>query len=403
MLFNEFIKINEKIWHNYFREFFERLRLGEISLEEGTILFPNIALFTETKEHYIMELLGAKKDYIDLKTKKHKEISTEKYLYQFEFGHTNFKDSLVQFDGIGSGLKYLTLSRPVDLEVLKKRFKSTSQWSIGTSFIRTGMGNGSLFSFGENFKSAYMDNCVLVNRLEEIYRVKQVVHMVIVNKNYSTTAYEDELRNRLNGPVLSTTDLFGIQYCVGKETEAMMLSGQFANTFLIPGLRETTIGEFLNQNPSFIESALNCKDFLYEPDFKWIEGNPDLEEKAINPDIMLRRNDGYYDICDLKTPKLYEKKLVKGRHKRRAFVSYVDEGISQLANYEEYFTFQANKEVAKDKYSVEVVNPTLYLVVGNYENLTPEEIREAARKLKPNYRIIDYDTLNALYLSKYLT
>ncbi|PEZ05574.1 hypothetical protein CN326_14015 [Bacillus sp. AFS018417] len=401
MLFKEFIKINEEIWHSYFRSFFKQMLLGRISLDKGSILFPNIMLFTETKEHYIMELLGANKFYNELKTKKHKETSTAKYLYQFESDHTNSEEYMFYCDSLGTVLKNLTLSRPFDLEMLNKRFKVSGQWP-GSHLIIDGTGNGSLLGFGEKFKSLYIDNCVLVNRLEEIYRVKQVTHMVIVNKNYSRIAYEDELKNKLNHPISSTNDLFGIQYCIGTKTEALILSGQFASTFLIPGLRETTIGEFLNQNPSFIKKALSCKSFLYEQDFKWIEGNPDLEEKTINPDLMLQREDGFYDICDLKTPKLHEKKLVKGRHKRRAFVSYVDEGISQLANYEEYFTFQANKELSKAKYGVEVVDPTLYLIVGNYENLTLEETREAARKLKSNYRIIDYDTLNALFLNNTL-
>jgi hypothetical protein len=52
----------------------------------------------------------------------------------------------------------------------------------------------------------------------------------------------------------------------------------------------------------------------------------------------------------------------------------------------------------RNKYNIEVSNPDLILVVGNYENVRPEEIEQAKRALRSNYYIIDYDTLNAMFL-----
>jgi len=116
---------------------------------------------------------------------------------------------------------------------------------------------------------------------------------------------------------------------------------------------------------------------------------------------MLEREDGFFDICDLKTAALTKQRITKDKHRRRRFIDYVYEGVSQLANYKDYFKFEKNKEYAESKYHVKVDQPNLYLIVGNYENAPKDEIEEASRMLPPNYLIIDYDTLNSMFLSSF--
>jgi hypothetical protein len=113
---------------------------------------------------------------------------------------------------------------------------------------------------------------------------------------------------------------------------------------------------------------------------------------------MLRRADGHYDICDLKTAALDRPRLTKGKHRRRRFIDYVYEGVAQLANYEDYFSYEMNRQFARSLYCVEVENPALILIVGTFDNASVDEIQEASRQLRPNYRIIDYDTVNALFV-----
>jgi ABC-type antimicrobial peptide transport system permease subunit len=52
----------------------------------------------------------------------------------------------------------------------------------------------------------------------------------------------------------------------------------------------------------------------------------------------------------------------------------IEEGVAQLANYAEYFTYSQNAAHAKDKYGLSVENPKLVLVVGSWENSSPEEV-----------------------------
>ena len=122
------------------------------------------------------------------------------------------------------------------------------------------------------------------------------------------------------------------------------------------------------------------------------DGSHDDEEKAINPDLLIRRQDGFYDIYDLKTAVLDRTRITKGAKRRRRFIDYVEEGIAQLAHYRSYFTSERNAAHAFAKYGVRVSKPNLILVVGNYDNAKPRELEEASRKLG-GISIIDYDSL----------
>ena len=138
---------------------------------------------------------------------------------------------------------------------------------------------------------------------------------------------------------------------------------------------------------------------MYQPKLDWIEGNPDDSEKAIILDLMLERDDGYFDICDLKLPKLERESITQGERRRRRFIQDVEEGFSQLANYQDYFNFEKNRNFAWSKYKIMISNLRLTLVLGNYDNANREKIQEASRKYQGTpYNIIDYDTLNSFLL-----
>jgi len=393
--FRDFYNVNLQEWNKYFELLFGNISCGLIRLGTGKLLFPNLALFTETDDHFIFELFGAASDYTGLKPFRQKSSSTTRYLGQFDIQE---EAPIFVFSGRNCLISTLLLSREADLEAVKTRFGFVAdQW--GTRLNRKG-GNGALFSFSSTFQSCFINNCLIVNKHDEIYRLKYILHAVVVNKTHPREEYADDLFNMLHKPQLTTDDLYGTHYVPTPPYEHLALSGQFTNIFLSPELRETRIGEFLDKNPLFIRRAFSCTSYLYNKKFKWIEGNPNPNEKYIQPDLMLRRQDGFFDICDLKTAMLNKQRITKGRHSRRRFIDRVEEGLAQLANYEEYFEFRRNAEWALSKYKVKINNPNLILVVGSYENASKDEINEANRKLKPNYQIIDYDTLNSLFLKR---
>ena len=65
--------------------------------------------------------------------------------------------------------KFYGSSREVDFQALKNRFNFDEEWL--TKIFRNGGGNGSLFLFGKEFKSCFINNSIIINRLEKIYPV----------------------------------------------------------------------------------------------------------------------------------------------------------------------------------------------------------------------------------------
>ena len=381
----KFIDITREIWIAHFRHI---RSLAERGLVSGRItLYPNILIFTETKHHFIAELVGANPKFDDLKIKKHRENSTERYLSQFDNKPSN---GLFHLNSSELGFSNLCLAHEVDFEAVQHRFPVLKLFP--SRLMRSG-GHGALFTFGESFESAYIENCVLVNRLLSAYRVKHILCMIIVHKEILTSKYTDLLKNIMHQGVIK-----GVHICSLTQERDYILAGQFQNFYLFPSLRETTIGEFLNTHREIIERGLLTRSFIYEPYLPWIKKPYEFADKAIKPDFLLQRTDGYFDIYDLKTAALQKHDLTKSSRRRRRFIDYVEEGVAQLANYREYFSYPENASFAKEKYGVELKDPNFVLVVGNYQNSDPRKIQEASRRLS-NITIIDYDTLVQLFLS----
>ena len=395
MEFDEFCREHQKIWNTYLKSVYDATK-GVVGPTGGKLLFPNMVMYTETEEHYIAELFGCALRFEGLTKRIHKEDSTIRYFYQFV---ENSNNPLLKIEG-RMNIIGLTLSREIDNERVKRRFGFDPLAIHPTRLVKRGDG-GAILSFGHSFQSCLFNDCLIVNIYEQIYRMKDILCANVVSKSLSLRDFVAEQREYCRWPVDRTDDLFGIHVSQNSTVEFYKLSGQFVNLFLVPGVAEPNIGKFLHNNPAILKKALNCSKLLYEKPFKWLEGTSDSFEDHIQPDFMLMScATNYWDICDIKRPLLGKKSVIKGEHSRRRFIDSVNEGIAQLSNYEQYFSFQKNADHAKQKYGVEVKSPRLILIIGNYENADIQEIQEASRSMKDNYAIIDYDSLNAAYLAK---
>jgi hypothetical protein len=395
---DEFIGITTRFWSSFIGDYQPALANGLLRLNAGNSLFyPRLMLFTETNEHYMMELLGCQENYTGLETLHHQMESTEKFFNLFD-GPYSKPCVLVGMPGVC--LRQLVLSTQEDLARLNTRFR-IDQCTLATIILPPGADCAIKFSSSEVV--TFIDDCLLVNSRDEIHRVKQILHTTVVSKNVVPADYEARLQNHYAQERTGSTSFLSAVYLTNRtNAPAYAIHGQFLNMFLMPELRETSLGEFIRLHPEIIRLGFGCEDFLYEEQLPWLEGNPNPEEKFIRPDLLLKRQNGLFDICDLKKA-LHEKaSITKGEHKRRRFIDYVAEGFAQLANYTDYFSFPRNREYALRERGIRVSDPALYLVVGSYENVSPQEVAEARRMLRPNHRIIDYDTLNTLFLKNRL-
>ncbi|WP_367103716.1 Shedu anti-phage system protein SduA domain-containing protein [uncultured Psychrobacter sp.] len=395
MLFEEYVYNIKRIFESYFKYIFEMEKEGNLDLWGNTLLYPNILLITNCSGFYVAELIGAVRKYDGLKVKIHKEKSIYRYLSQFDdsepVSNDSKLDSCVYLDSDRTYIKGLGLARNADFKVVKERFPSIELYNSILNWTGE-KGKGSVISFGPNFESCLIENCVLVNRLDNLYRCKNILAAYI----FKSSSPKQKLIDFFS-QVLSGKEVKGIHTIQWQLEEQLVIAGQLQNIYLFPSLHETTIGEFLKLHPETIKKAFKTEHFEYEPYLKWLEHDGTCEDTAINPDLLIKRSDGYYDIYDLKTAALAKENITKGGRKRRRFIDYVEEGVAQLVNYEEYFTYLKNAVHAKEKYGIEIKNPKLVLVVGSWENSSPEEVVQARRRYT-GVEIIDYDTFCHLFI-----
>lgn len=388
MLPEKFIKLTSRVWNSYLQHVQDLSNKGQLACRDGRILlYPNIILYAVTKEHFIVELIGANKTFQKIVLRKHAETSIDRYLNQFSDIPGN---GLLHIDLTGMNIKNMCLSHASDLQSLEDRFPMVKLF--GTNIIKP-EGSGSVLSVGSNCEFTTLDNCILVNRESLAFRVKHILHMGIIKRNLTERRHKEIMEQ-----ILSVNQVKGAHSCLIGTEEDYIVAGQLQNLYLSPKLRETTIGEFLKTHPQIVKRGFAAKNFVYEPTLPWIEGPPENKDREINPDLLVQRSDGFYDIYDLKTAALDKKKITKGKRCRRRFIDYIQEGAAQLANYYEYFLYKKNCEYAKEKFNVQVNNPKLVLVVGNYDNVDQIEVQEACRQYD-NITIIDYDTLTQFFLS----
>jgi Shedu protein SduA, C-terminal len=367
------------------------LKQGTLNPHPGTsILFPTILLFTDTKTHYVIELLGASSDFRGLSYKRHKEESVNRYISQFSTGntqaHLRVDTEFILLDG-------LCVGDEADLNALARRFPIAEHYADGYRLQRN-TGAGSLLNFGPSAQFTSFLNCAFVHRKSAAYRLKYVLYLAVISKTLSRELACDHL----NSVFCSSPQVRGVHYSDQTLSVAHIAAGQLQSMYLQPDLRETTLGEFFRTHRWLLLRALGADDLVYEPHLHWQVPQPPGSEKTINPDALLRRPDGNWDILDFKTAVLGRQSITRGQRSRRRFIDYVSEGIAQLAHYREYFAEPANQAHANDKYGVEVLEPRCVLLVGNYENANPESIAEASRQLR-DITIIDYDTLVQLFMA----
>lgn len=394
MRFHQFVQMTAAEWDAYLSRvdgsiLMDRVRHTRYGIGLGPssrTLFPSLLICSETRSHYIAELIGAQRGFTGLSIRESKEDSSERYFRQFV---TSSRLGGFRLNGPGAVFSALVIGNSGNVESLRTRFPFVDRLDSWLLFSPEGAG---FVTFGENFRDAQFHDCMFVTKHEEAFRVKHVLHATVVAKSISPSDYATIFRS-----MFSRREAVGVLTVGADRAEDLVLASQFVNTFLSPGLRETTIGEFIKRHPEVLRRALNSRRFVYEPHLRWVDGPYGGHEPAINPDLLVERKDGCYDIYDLKTAALSRKRITKGERRRRRFIDYVEEGIAQLAHYAEYFSYPGNQELALSQYGVRITNPTLVLVVGNYENADSVEVAEASRKHRGT-TIIDYDSLIQLFL-----
>lgn len=237
------------MWNDYLRSIY---RLG-VEIPGQKTLFPNIGLCTETKNFFIFELFGTNERFDHLIIKEHKEPSHIKYLHQFNSSESSVSSSVISGRVI---LKGALFARKPDYKILENRFGTNFRSNFPQAITCTS-GSGSSVTF-KDLASCAMDNCLIINRYDNFFRIKSIIFLIIISKKISKQEYKKILLSMFYERAIETNNsVYGISFAKGQLGRGYALANQFSNIFLLPGLRETTIGEFIRNNPMLIRQAFH--------------------------------------------------------------------------------------------------------------------------------------------------
>ena len=358
-------------------------------------LFPTVVVFTETQTHYIFEVFGARRKYKGMKSKRNYSESLNKFLGDFNYdGPTEYmvtpQKNVSAVISAPISMQDVALAAQRTITALESRFPGVASL-FGSTLVRLVPEDieciKSIDASGLNYP-LIVGNSLLTNSLGSLVRARYTTLLVAIPRSMEAQQFSKMLKEYIPS---RRHPHAGIQIARPGPDEAIAQAGQFANLYL-QGLRETTLTQFLEDHADIIKKALNAEEVFFQAEFTWHDGNPDPNEKSIQPDLIIHRADGTWYIIDFKLPLLDHKSVTTGGHRRRRFVHPIADGVAQLHNYREYFDYEPNRRSAAIKLGEQIRDPNLMLVVGTSENVDLTEVSQAMRALKP-IDIVDYDAL----------
>ncbi|MFD8721984.1 hypothetical protein ACFV2H_29310 [Streptomyces sp. NPDC059629] len=401
MSFAEFIQTTKAIIDKHFAAVDRLIASGQMKASDGGIfLFPSTVLYTETKTHYSFELIGAMRKRQGFHIKERRTDSLNQVVNNF----TPTADTLyIMGTPNGETSNMLAWYRDMNLMCehhkggLEKRFPGVQAFTAQSTLIGVSDRASHLAINAECLKAAAFENCMLASRSGGLARPKLINFMYTSSIEQDSTEVTSDLARI--APVKGVR-VVGVQAASSGHAAAVRAAAGFATLYL-QGAGETTITTLLEKHSDMIEKVFDADLVFYQPVLPWKEGNPDPDEVSIQPDVLLRTKSGDWKIIDFKLPLLDKKSLTAKGHKRRRLIFSVDDGVRQLANYEEYFTFPGNLAAVQKELGVLPGIPQLALVVGSDENFDGEEVRQAKRLMRP-FDIIDYDSFIRMYLDAHI-
>lgn len=148
---------------------------------------------------------------------------------------------------------------------------------------------------------------------------------------------------------------------------------------------ESTFQEYFEANPI----VFNLLGFT--------EAHPHMNLRSddglhLIPDFLLKRENGLYEVCDIKLP---SEKIIKKQKNRNEFYSKIgSEFAGQLRNYANYFSEKQNRDYVAQNYSLYVnSNPNKLIIIGRNENLDRFVLHDILNSRGHEFTIITYDDI----------
>jgi hypothetical protein len=279
------------------------------------------------------------------------------------------------------------------MEQLEERFPGFKELSPKSQIRSFASASSWMALDAKSFRTLAINRCYLTSGVGAIVRPRYINFLFGEAKDVESAEFVTDLGRHMNIP---SDQFMGVSPVPVGHLESLRLAAEFASLYM-QGVKEVTLSQFLKRHEEVIKRTFSADRVFFEQTLPWLDGNPDPDETNIRPDLIARKNDGSWMIVDFKLPLLDKARVTTGKRARRKFIHTVNDGISQLFNYADYFNSPMNQNAAASILGEHLSNPQLALVVGSYENVNMTEVDEAKRAYKP-VDIIDYDMLIRLYL-----
>lgn len=398
----QFIKIISNLFNEWLNTINEFIKKRELTIS-GEYSFNHVLRVAESPTHFICELCGSKKykpnELISVNVSSNPEKysnGTTSYFWS-RVTNKNQVNILIKIDSSSKGSSFSGISLGL--------ISSKTDFNIIVNKIKLPVLKTKLFGNSEKFDIPFFiqpeADYILFNNIELLetdgisifYRIiptaiiikKPVDENELINQfekffiiNYQSSKYTKRLIG-LNTNYNSTIEHFA--------NELLSLSNQ--------NIKETVIDSFIQKHSDFFVKSLGYKNALSQKILKWIERNNNDPVTSI-PDYLMEREDGFYDILDLKTGAIKYKSITKSKKNfnskksRIRFVEYVNELISQLNDYKRYFSFEKNRDYAYNNFGVKVKDIKLIGIIGNYNNFDREEVDISLQIYKDDISILSY-------------
>lgn len=136
------------------------------------------------------------------------------------------------------------------------------------------------------------------------------------------------------------------------------------------GVRETQITQFLaiERNQFILKLFFGAMKVFDEILCEW---KINTNKPNLKPDFFIQSSNSYSDIIDFKLP--FTKNIIVGKDNRKHFSSKMNEYISQVENYRDYFDETIHRNHIFNKYDIKVVKPIIYLIIGRRSDFNNQE------------------------------
>lgn len=363
---------------------------GDIKMS-GKYSYNHILRVAESSTHFICELCGSKNyepnQAISIKAPNKPEQltgNTTSYFWS-KSNDGNQQDAVLKItskENVFSGLALGLITTKADFDSISKKMNLP---------IR----KANIIANAEKFKIPIViapeADYLLFNDIDIFETNGICVHYRILPSAFVIRKPVDESELKKSFEYLTTSNLQFFQFSnriVGINTGLNSSVEHFADQLFglsTQDTKEAIIDKFIQEHADYFAIALGYKSALSQKELKWIKKAGNDPDVSI-PDFLMEREDGYFDILDIKTGATKYKSITKSKKSgkngkvRMRFIDYASELIAQLKDYERYFSYEENINYAHETYGIKIKDLKLIGVIGNYNNFDRGEVDSSLDK-----------------------